>query len=276
MTLKSHRVSAGNIELHVREAGSGPLIVFLHGITANAAVWDPVLVDLQSDFHVVAADQRGHGLSDKPAHGYGGEAYAHDLLGLIQTMGGGPAIVVGHSLGARNGVVAATLQPELIDGVVAIDFVPFIEDEVLVALETRVKGGDRTFASIDEIVAYLASRYPLMPPDALQRRAANGYRQVDDVFHALADPKAMAATAEGLREDLEPAMSSVRKPVLLVRGAESKLVSVAAFERTRRLRPDLPTLVVPGTDHYVPEEAPAVVSQAIRDFAKTLSSKPAA
>ena len=129
---------------------------------------------------------------------------------------------------------------------------------------------DRTFGSVDEIVAYLASRYPLMPPDALQRRAAHGYRRVGNIYHALADPKAMAATAEGLREDLEPAMASVKKPVLLVRGADSKLVSTAAFDRTKKLRPDLPTLVVPGTDHYVPEEAPAVVSRAIRDFAKTL------
>jgi 2-(acetamidomethylene)succinate hydrolase len=276
MNVKSHCVSTGKINLHVRETGAGPLVVFLHGITANAAVWDPVLLALQDGFRVVGVDQRGHGLSDKPTQGYGGEDYARDLLGLVHAMGGAPAIVVGHSLGARNGVVAATLQPELIAGVVAIDFVPFIEDEVLLALETRVKGGDRTFASVDEIVAYLASRYPLMPGDALQRRAAHGYRRVGDVFHALADPKAMALTAEGLREDLEPAMSSVRKPVLLVRGAESKLVSVAAFERTKQLRPDLPTLVVPGTDHYVPEEAPGVVSQAIRDFAQTLAPTRAA
>jgi 2-(acetamidomethylene)succinate hydrolase len=270
MSLKSHRVPAGAITLHIREAGSGPLVVFLHGITANAAVWDPVLLELRDAFHVVAVDQRGHGQSDAPPHGYGGEAYARDLLDLIEALGGAPAIVVGHSLGARNGVVAATLQPERIAGVVAIDFVPFIEDEVLEALEARVKGGDRTFASIDDIIAYLASRYPLMPPDALQRRATHGYHRIGNVFRALADPKAMAATAEGLREDLEPAMASVRRPVLLVRGAESKLVSVAAFERTQQLRPDLPALVVPGTDHYVPEEAPAVVSRAIRDFAKDI------
>src|SRR4051794_17021588 len=161
MPLKAHRVPAGNIHLHIREAGTGPLAIFLHGITANAAVWDPVLVELQDELHVVAVDQRGHGLSDKPARGYGGAAYADDIFGLVSTFGGAPAIVVGHSLGARNGVVAAAMRPELIAGVVAIDFVPFIEDEVLVALENRVKGGDRAFASFDEIVAYLGSRYPL-------------------------------------------------------------------------------------------------------------------
>jgi 2-(acetamidomethylene)succinate hydrolase len=51
-----------------------------------------------------------------------------------------------------------------------------------------------------------------------------------------------------------------------VRGAVSKFVSAAALEKTRKLRPDLPVLVVEGTDHYVNEEKPEVVSQAILDF----------
>ena len=76
----------------------------------------------------------------------------------------------------------------------------------------------------------------------------------------------MAQTATGLREDLEPAFKAVNRPVLAVRGAVSKFVSAAALEKTRKLWPDLPLLVVEGTDHYVNEEKPEVVSQAILDF----------
>jgi len=83
----------------------------------------------------------------------------------------------------------------------------------------------------------------------------------------LADPAAMAATARGLREDLVPAFTAVRTPVLLIRGAQSKLVSAAALEKTQSLRPDMPTLVVPNTDHYVPEEDPDTVASAVIDFA---------
>lgn len=270
MAIVERRLSTRGIALNIREAGSGPLIVCLHGITANAAVWDPIVQSLSDGFHVVAVDQRGHGYSDKPTSGYGSEDYAQDILDLIDALDGAPALVVGHSLGARNGVVAAAMQPDRIAGVVAIDFTPFIEAEVLVALETRVKGGDRTFRSREEIIGYLGERYPLMPRDALERRATHGYRETGGVFQALADPQAMAATAAGLREDFEPAVARVAKPVLMVRGSISKLVSTAAFERTRQLRPDLQALVVPDTDHYVPEEAPSAIDSAIRSFAATV------
>jgi 2-(acetamidomethylene)succinate hydrolase len=270
MSLSERRVNVGRITLNIREGGEGPAIIFLHGITANAAVWDPILLTLQDSFRVIAVDQRGHGKSDKPAAGYGAADFSQDALDLIQTLGKGPAIIVGHSLGARNGIVAAASRPDLVAGVVAVDFTPFIETEVFDTLEARVNGGDRSFASREEIVDYLASRYPRMPRDAVERRARHGYREENGVFLPLAAPSAMSATANGLREDLEPAIRQVRKPVLMIRGMESKLVSAPAFERTLRLRPDLPSLVVPDTDHYVPEEAPAIVSKAIRDFAKAL------
>ena len=54
-------------------------------------------------------DQRGHGLSDKPDSGYGAKDYTDDLVALIKTLNAGPAIIVGHSLGARNGVEVAAM-----------------------------------------------------------------------------------------------------------------------------------------------------------------------
>jgi 2-(acetamidomethylene)succinate hydrolase len=149
---------------------------------------------------------------------------------------------------------------------VAIDFTPYIEVEVLDALASRVNAGDRTFASREEIEDYLHGRYAMMPPEAIRRRAYSAYQEITGGFRPLASPQAMAQTATGLREDLEPAFKAVNRPVLAVRGAVSKFVSAAALEKTRKLRPDLPVLVVEGTDHYVNEEKPEVVSQAILDF----------
>ncbi|QAY96033.1 alpha/beta hydrolase [Methylovirgula ligni] len=270
MSLKTHKKKAGGVTLNLREAGQGQLMVFLHGISANASVWDPILYSLQESYHVIAVDQRGHGLSDKPSKGYQGQDFASDILRLIEATSSGPAIIVGHSLGARNGVVAAAMQKELVAGVVAVEFTPFIEPIVLDTLKKRVIGGNRTFASKDEIVSYLSERYPLMPPDAIERRSTYGYVERNGVFHPLADPSGMAATAAGLREDFEPAVRVVDRPILLVRGKESKLVSQMAFERTQHLRPDFKSLIVPDTDHYVPEEAPATMAKAIREFAQTI------
>lgn len=268
-TIRVHRVETGRITLNVREVGAGPLAIFLHGITSNAAVWDPIILALSDEFRCVAVDQRGHGLSDKPEDGYSANDFAKDVLALIRTLNAGPAVIVGHSLGARNAVVAATIEPDLVASVVAVDFTPYIETEVLDALESRVNGGDRLFRTREEIEAYLRDRYAKMPDDAIRRRAMTAFKEVDGGFRPLADPKAMALTAKGLREDLEPAFKKLVRPTLVVRGAESKLVSEAALEKTRRLRPDLPVLVVENTDHYVTEESPEVSIKAIREFART-------
>ncbi|HRF07575.1 MAG TPA: alpha/beta hydrolase [Xanthobacteraceae bacterium] len=262
------RVDTGRITLNVREVGSGPLVVFLHGITSNAAVWDPIMLALAGEFRCVAVDQRGHGLSDKPAEGYKAGDLARDVLALIDTLKAGPAVIVGHSLGARNAVVAATIDPQLVKSVVAVDFTPFIEKEVLDTLAVRVNGGDRLFKSREEIEAYLQDRYQKMPAAAIRQRAMTAFREVEGGLRPLADPGAMAQTAEGLREELETAFKAVSRPTLVVRGAESKLVSEAALEKTRQLRPDMPVIVVENTDHYVTEEAPEESIRFIREFAR--------
>jgi 2-(acetamidomethylene)succinate hydrolase len=113
----------------------------------------------------------------------------------------------------------------------------------------------------------LQGRYPKLPPEAIKRRAQHAYYSLGDHFRPLADAAAMSATARGLREDLVPAFTEVERPVLLIRGAESKLVSAAALTQTHQLRPDMSTIVVNNTDHYVPEEAPETIAQAILNFA---------
>lgn len=266
ISIREHLIDTGRIKLNAREAGNGQLTIFLHGITANGSVWDPVLERVSGSLRAVALDQRGHGKSDKPANAYTAHDFALDVIALIEKLNCGPAVIVGHSLGARNGVVAACLRPDLIKGVIAVDFTPYIEDDVFESLESRVNGGDRAFNSREEIEDYLQNRYVNLPADAVKRRAVHGYKQVGDHIRPLADASAMSQTAVGLREDLVPAYQQVTRPVLLVRGAQSKLVTEAALNATRLLRPDMPTLVVDNTDHYVPEEAAEVISAAVLGF----------
>jgi 2-(acetamidomethylene)succinate hydrolase len=262
----SRRVDVGGLSLNIRERGEGPLMLFCHGITANSAVFGDLTSHLSKRFRTVAIDQRGHGRSDKPAVGYSADDYAKDIANLIHALNRGPAIIVGHSLGSRNGVTAAAKYPELVRSVVAIDFTPYIETEVLDSLESRVNAGDQLFKDLFTVEAYLAARYPKIPLNAIKVRAESGYQGVEGGFRPLASAAAMTQTVAGLRADLVPAFRDVTKPVLIVRGAESKLVSEAALQKTSQLRPDLPVVVVPGADHYVHEEAPEIVLRAISNF----------
>ena len=260
------RIDTGRIVLNVRETGSGPSLLFFHGITSNSAVFTPLMARLSDRFTTMAVDQRGHGLSDKPESGYEANDYADDIASLIRTLDRGPAILVGHSLGARNSVPAAARYPDLVRSVIAIDFTPYIETEALDALEARVNAGNQLFKDVAAVEAYLAGRYPNVPVEAIKIRAKSGYHAVDGGLRPLASPPAMAQTAKGLRADLTPAYREVKKPVLIVRGELSKLVSAAALAKTSRLRPDLPVVVVPGADHYVNEVSPEITLKAITNF----------
>jgi len=234
----------------------------LHGITANAHVFEPMAELLATRFRITSIDQRGHGRAPKPASGYAAEDYAGDLNNLLSES----TLLIGHSLGARNALVAGARYPEKVAAVVAIDFTPYIEPEVFDALDARVNGGNRDFGSLQEVSSYLKQRYPRLPADAIERRARHGYECVDGVWRALAVPAAMRKTCAGLRADLAPALKAIRVPVLLLRGEDSKLVSRAAWDKTRALRPDLPAREITGADHYVPEEQPAAVAAAVLDF----------
>jgi 2-(acetamidomethylene)succinate hydrolase len=245
-----------------RSTISKPLAVCLHGITANAHVFDPLKELLAARFRVVAVDQRGHGRSPKPVTGYAGEDYARDIEELIHEK----ALLIGHSLGARNALVAGVRYPERVAAVVAIDFTPFIETEVFDALDARVAGGDQRFASLEEIRSYLANRYPRLPQEAIERRAQYGFECVNGAWRALAAPAAMRETCRGLREDLTQTLRQIAIPVLVIRGAESKLVSPAAWAKTRALRPDLQAVEIPNADHHVHEERPREVAQAVLEF----------
>lgn len=262
----AHRIDTGRIVLNVREAGDGPLMLFFHGITANSAVFAPLMNAFADRFTTIAVDQRGHGLSDKPAAGYEAKDFAQDIVSLIRKLDRGPAILVGHSLGCRNSVTVAMTNPELVRSVVGMDFTPFIETGVFDALESRVNAGDQLFSDFQTVETYLANRYPKIPADAIKVRATSGYHAVEGGFRPLASPTAMKQTANGLRADLVPAFRDVKRPVLIVRGAESKLVSAAALAKTSELRPDLPVVVVPGADHYVNEVSPDITIRAITNF----------
>ena len=232
----------------------------MHGITANAHVFEPLMAALAGRFRVVSIDQRGHGRSPKPAAGYSAVEYVNDLQSFL------PGMLIGHSLGARNALVAGVRFRDRVSAVVAVDFTPYIETEVFDALEARVAGGDRSFASVEAIKTYLAGRYPRLPAEAVARRAQHGYAQADGAWRTLADPGAMRQTCTGLREDLILTLKNIAVPALLIRGEDSKLVSRQAWTKTRALRPDIQALEIADADHYVHEEQPEAVAAAVLRF----------
>lgn len=111
-----HReISANGVRLHVAEAGTGPLVLLLHGFPEFWWAWRHQLVGLaEAGFRAVAADLRGYGASDKPPRGYDGYTLASDIAGLVRALGERDAVLVGHDWGGLLGWAAATLHPRVV------------------------------------------------------------------------------------------------------------------------------------------------------------------
>ena len=113
ITHRTHRTNGINV--HIAEAGEGPLVLMLHGWPESWYSWRhqlPALAD--AGYHAVAPDVRGYGGSDKPAaiEAYSMKELVADWVGLLDALGEETAVIVGHDWGAPMAWISAFLHPE--------------------------------------------------------------------------------------------------------------------------------------------------------------------
>jgi pimeloyl-ACP methyl ester carboxylesterase len=117
-----HRfVNANGTRFHVVEAGTGPLVLMLHGFPECWYAWHqhlPALAD--AGFRAAAIDLRGYGASDKPPRGYDGYTMAGDVAGLIRALGERSAVLVGAGFGGMMAWTTAAFHPKLVRRLVVI------------------------------------------------------------------------------------------------------------------------------------------------------------
>lgn len=112
----SHRfVSANGNRFHVVEAGTGPLVLFLHGFPEFWWAWHHQLRALaDAGYRAVAVDMRGYGATDKPPRGYDGYTMAADVTGLIRALGERSAVLVGAGYGGMMAWTTAAFHPKMV------------------------------------------------------------------------------------------------------------------------------------------------------------------
>src|SRR5687767_2231412 len=115
-----HEISLHGHRFFYRSAGSGPVLVLVHGITSTSATWATMLPYLAERFTVVAPDLLGHGESAKPRGDYSLGAYANGIRDLLIALGHERATVAGHSLGGGVAMQFAYQFPERVDRLVLV------------------------------------------------------------------------------------------------------------------------------------------------------------
>jgi pimeloyl-ACP methyl ester carboxylesterase len=119
----THRfVGANGSRFHVVEAGTGPLVLLLHGFPETWYGWRHQLPALaEAGYRAVAVDLRGYGASDKPPRGYDGYTMSADIDGLIRALGERHADLIGHDLGGLLAWMTTAFHPARVRHLVVLD-----------------------------------------------------------------------------------------------------------------------------------------------------------
>ncbi len=106
------KLVANGINFHYQQAGEGPDVVLIHGVTGDLSVWFlcEAMGVLGRSFRVTAYDLRGHGYSDVTTDGYTSAAQAGDVMAIMDALDIDRAMLVGHSFGA---VIATSCRDRL-------------------------------------------------------------------------------------------------------------------------------------------------------------------
>jgi pimeloyl-ACP methyl ester carboxylesterase len=154
-------------DLHIQTTGSGPTVLFVHGLDSNADVWTPV-IEMLDDHKCVAIDLPGHGdspISDDPA-AYEREALLNELDQVLAELDS-PVVLVGHSLGGYLGMAHALTRPGALAALVLVSTGPgFRDPDARESWNARVRENTSDYA-IPEIAAGVAFHIDSMVIDRM-------------------------------------------------------------------------------------------------------------
>jgi len=278
-TFTSHYIDSGELRLHAVIGGDGPPLLLLHGWPGTWYYWRLVMPALARQFTVVAADQRGIGLSDKPEEGYDTGTLANDFVGLMDALGHEQFAVVGVDTGMLIGYALAADHADRVMRL-AVGEAPLpgitpptplvLPDQVVDRLwhipfnqlketnERLVRGREDIFFGAE----FAASAGTNKLPEYAVKYYVDGLASSPEALHGSFQLyRAFGATTA---QNVKRATRRLTLPVLAMGGAESG--GAMAADTMKLTADDVQTMVIPGVGHWLAEQAPDEVVAALTEF----------
>ncbi len=257
------------LRLHYLEAGSGEPVLLLAGWPQTSHAWRHVIPLLAESHRVLALDLRGQGDSASPGFGYDAFSVASDIRAFTAQLGIERVRVIGHGLGAWAGLAYATIFADRVRSLVVLDapLPGFVADGLLrrvpAALAWPAAAAGEPAGAPDLTAGREGPLLRGLFSDAVQPAAID----VDEYVRRHGNAQAFAAglgyhraMAEGSLDGAEP----LGIPVLAIGGELSMGAGMATAMRDRAH--DVTGVTIPGAGHFLPEEQPRAVAQAVQTF----------
>jgi 3-oxoadipate enol-lactonase len=255
--------TAGPVRIAYDRSGSGPLVVFLHGIGGNRSNWTEQLAHLRPRYCVVAWDARGYGDSDDPPSALAFADYADDLARLLDHLGAHRAHLVGLSMG---GIIAQdfharhhgrTASLTLANTTSGLGHYPPERIEALLASRLQPLEAGRTVAEMGE--ALLAE---LIGPHATPA-------QRDRLHQSLAALR-IGPYKQALRAivttDFRPHLPRIDVPTLVITSAHDEVVPPPVSQAMAEAIPGAELVTIPRAGHLSNIEQSDLFNQAVGAF----------
>ena len=267
-------IEAGEWTFHGMTAGpdDGDLVLFLHGFPTTADGWRPQMAALGGEgWRAVAFDQRGYSPGARPdaVEDYGMAALVGDVHAVADALDADRFHLVGHDWGAAVAWVVAAGSPERVQSLVAVS-VPH-PDAFGEAI--RDDPDQRERSAYVEVFRRPGSEQQFLVDDAAGLRGIYGDRvpaeTVEAYVETLGTPEALGAALNWYRAtdfDGEARLGPVAVPTTLIWSDGDVAIGRAGVDATEDLvDADYHLEVLEGVSHWIPEEAPDAVTDAVRD-----------
>ncbi|MFB6439846.1 alpha/beta fold hydrolase [Streptomyces sp. NPDC056411] len=254
-------VQDGRIYGHVRE-GDGPALVFLHYWGGSHRTWRPVIEHLSPTQAFVSHDHRGWGESTEAPGPYGIEQLADDTERVVDELGYGEYVAVGHSMGGKVAQVLASRRPAGLRGVVLVAPAPPAPVGVTPQFQevlAHAYDNDETIGhSIDQVLTSGGL-------------SAGARRQVHEDSSRAGEAARMAWPRQALIENFADRVGAINVPVRVLAGSDDKVDPPQILRE--HLLPLIPTATLTelrGTGHLSPLEVPDQIASHLTAFVARL------
>ncbi len=247
-------------------AGAGPLVVLVPGmgeLRSSYRFLAPVLI--AAGYRVASTDLRGHGDSDTTFGSYGDVDTASDVSALIEELGG-PAVIVGNSMGAGAAVLVAAEQPELVSGLVLVG--PWVRNGAAGAIQ-------QALFRVMMARPWVAAAWKAYMPRLYAGRRPDDYGEYRDQLvanlHRPGHAKAFSLTSRTDHAPAEAHLGQVTQPTMIVMGQLDPDWPNATAEADwigEKLHGEV--VMVPEAGHYPQSQQPAETGEAVMRFLATV------
>jgi 3-oxoadipate enol-lactonase len=232
-----------------------------HALGCNLHMWDPQMTALEGRFRVLRYDTRGHGASDVPAGAYTLEQLVADAAGMLDALSIEKVHFVGLSMGGMIAQGLALSHPERLDRLALCDTSAFMPPQAQPILQERIETARKE--GLSALVDSTLERW--FTPDYLRQKGA-GVDMIRNIF--LASPLAgYIGCAEAMRRlNYLDELSRIRRPTLVMVGAEDPGTPVAASQAIHERIEGSKLVILPSASHLGNIEQAQAFNSALTGF----------